>query len=143
MADLIQYRRPKNRGDIDLTSLVDVVFLLLIFFLVTSQFAQPTASLELPTGSPGAKPDESAIRIEVTENGELQVDGVIVEDADFVLALEQAIATSDTRKARFYGDRRIDYGKFVDLLDRARSAGIEDFSIVKSAELENAEPADQ
>ncbi len=141
MADLISYRRTRNRGDIDLTSLVDVVFLLLIFFLVTSQFAQPTASLELPSGGPGAPPDEAAIRIEVTESGDLLVNGTRVEDAGFEAALEQAIADSDTPRARFHGDRRIDFGRFVDLLDRARRAGIEDFAIVKSVEPEDETPA--
>ena len=134
MADLIQYQRRRNSGNIDLTSLVDVVFLLLIFFLVTSQFAQPTASLELPTGSPGGKPDESAVRIELTREGELRIDGGLVTEDRFEIALEAALENRPSRRVRFYGDHRIDYGRFVELLDRAQSLGIESFAIVKSAE---------
>ena len=44
------------------------------------------------------------------------------------------MAASSSRKIRFYGDRRVDYGRFVELLDRARTLGIDDFSIVKSKE---------
>lgn len=132
LADLITYRKRRNRGEIDLTSLVDVVFLLLIFFLVTSQFAQPTATLELPTGGPGARPDESAIRLEVTDDGRLMVEGKAINDESFEVELERVLAGRKIRSVRFYGDRRIDYGRFVDLLERARSVGIDDFSIVKT-----------
>ena len=136
MADLITYRKRRHRGEIDLTSLVDVVFLLLIFFLVTSQFAQPTATLELPSGGPGAPPDEAAVRVEVIEDGGLRVDGTAVDDGGFEEALRQALAGRAIRAIRFYGDRRIDYGRFVDLLERARGVGIDDFSIVKTEEPE-------
>ncbi len=119
---------------------MDVVFLLLIFFLVTSQFTQPVASLELPSGSPGTAPDESAIRVEITLSGDLRINGESVTDDAFEAALENSMAASSTRRVRFYGDRRIDYGRFVDLLDRARSIGIDDFAIVKSQETAD-EPA--
>ncbi|MEM9480690.1 MAG: biopolymer transporter ExbD [Verrucomicrobiota bacterium] len=132
MPQLIETRSRSRSGEIDLTPLVDVVFLLLIFFLVTSQFTQPTASLELPAGRPGAKPDESAIRVELTSSGELFVNGDSVDDNAFEMSLGQAMDSVGVRKIRFYGDRRNDYGSFVDLLDRARAVGIDGFSIVKS-----------
>lgn len=132
MPQLIERSKRRRSADIDLTSLVDVVFLLLIFFLVTSQFEQPKASLELPPGSPGAAPDESAIQVELTQDGVLKVNGEDIPDGAYEAALKNSLATSSTRKIRFYGDRRIDYGHFVDLLDRARSLGIDDFAIVKS-----------
>ena len=132
MADLIPYRRRRSSSHIDLTSLVDVVFLLLIFFLVTSQFAQPTASLELPTGGAGKKPDETAIRIELTREGKLRIDGDMIADTDFESALSRSLESATDRRVRFYGDHQIDYGRFVDLLDRARAIGIENFAIVKS-----------
>ncbi len=134
MAQLIQPRRSRRAGEIDLTPLVDVIFLLLIFFLVTSQFAQPTASLELPAGSPGAKPDETAIRVEVTSAGDLRVNGESIFDSAFEAAIERSMIGSPTRKIRFYGDHRIAYGRFVALLHRARLVGIDDFSIIKSQE---------
>lgn len=137
MPDLIQSTRRRPSPDPDLTPLIDVVFLLLIFFLVTSQFTQPTASLELPPGSPGPLPDESAIRVELTAGGDLLVNGSPTSDSEFEAALRQTMISTATRKVRFHGDRRIDYGRFVDLLDRARSIGIDDFSLIKSQEESN------
>ena len=132
MPHLIEPRRRGSGSGIDLTPLVDVVFRLLIFFLVTSQFTQPVASLELPPGKPGAKPEESDIRVELTIDGELRVNGESIAARHFEETLETAMAVSGTRRIRFHGDRRIDYGRFVDLLDRARLLGIDGFSIIKS-----------
>ena len=70
--------------------------------------------------------------MEVTDDGRLMVEGKAINDESFEVELERVLAGRKIRSVRFYGDRRIDYGRFVDLLERARSVGIDDFSIVKT-----------
>ena len=50
--------RVKEEPEINLTSLIDVVFLLLIFFMVSSQFVKHDRSVELPLGGEGVKAAE-------------------------------------------------------------------------------------
>lgn len=136
--DLIQHRT-RRRTSIDLTPLVDVVFLLLIFFLVTSQFTEPRAALDLPVGAAGPEPLPDAIRIELDGTGLLMVDGETIADTALDDLFRNTAAEDPSRRIQFFGDESIDYGRFVEILDRARSAGITNFAIIKQVEEEKEE----
>ena len=137
--DLIQHR-PRRKASIDLTPLVDVVFLLLIFFLVTSQFTEPTAALDLPVGAAGPEPLPDAIRIELDATGLLMVDGETIADAALNDLFRNAAAEDPSRRVQFFGDESIEYGRFVEILDRARSAGITNFAIIKKVNEDETAP---
>ncbi len=128
---LVDYQRPRDRN-IDLTPLLDVVFQLLIFFMVSAQFTAPKAKIDLPLGSGGAEPDKaSTVLVEVTASGEIRVDHERVAEADFKAALTAAMDRLGAKKVRFHGDRGLDYGVFVTLMDSAQELGAEGIEIVK------------
>jgi biopolymer transport protein ExbD len=70
-------RRDRDRGvAVDITPMIDVVFLLIIFFMTTAQFARMTrAEVDLPQerGEQKTAPDEAGIVINITASGELIV----------------------------------------------------------------------
>jgi biopolymer transport protein ExbD len=137
--DLIEYR-PRRRTFIDLTPLVDVVFLLLIFFLVTSQFTEPTAAIDLPAGRAGPEPLLDAIRIEMDDTGRITANGKTIADSELDEFFRAAAAEDPERRVQFFGDEKIEYGRFVGILDRARAAGIADFAIVKKVDPDATAP---
>lgn len=129
---LVDYRRPRERT-LDLTPLLDVIFQLLVFFMVTSQFADPKAKLDLPVGQGGAAPDDAtSLRVEVTAAGELRVEGEVVADEGFEDAVRAAMAERGVDKIQFHGDRTMDFGDFVGLMERAQMVGVKGFEIVKN-----------
>jgi len=77
---LIEYKRRRGHHAIELTPLIDVVFQLLIFFMVGAQFIQPETQLDLPIGKGGERPDDIAIKVELTLDGKLTLDGEGIED---------------------------------------------------------------
>ena len=83
-------RERKRTLDIEVTPMIDVVFLLIIFFMTTAQFARMTrAELALPLelGEQEAAPQEAGLVINITREGE-----IIVSDRSFDLAgLEQLV----------------------------------------------------
>lgn len=69
--------QPKEEPEVNLTSLIDVVLLLLIFFMVTTSFVRETEiRLQLPEASAAAAPEVSdSLEITVTADGNYMVDG--------------------------------------------------------------------
>lgn len=124
-------RRARRRSAIDLTPLIDVVFQLLVFFILTSSFVQPSVRLDLPQGSVVDEAETRPVRLEVDARGAFYVDGEMVAEDDLEDALRAALA--DGRSAvRLTGDKAMAYGLFVEALDTARRAGAAHFDLVHS-----------
>lgn len=125
-------RRPKRPSQsIDMAPLIDVVFLLLIFFMLTSAFTAPSLPLELPKASGASFPDDRAVLVSVDATGTISVDGAPTPTDAFEAALFQiSRSTGAALPIHFRGDRSMDYGLFVDLMDRARKAGFTKFQLV-------------
>lgn len=77
-------RRVRQEVDINLTPLIDVVFLLLIFFMVSTTFTKEShLSIDLPEASPQAsKMSEAQIELTVTREGDYAINGVSLVNRD-------------------------------------------------------------
>lgn len=70
--------RPRGQPEVNLTSLIDVVFLLLIFFMVSTSFVKQSQILiRLPEAEASAAPEEPPERLEImiTESGTFLING--------------------------------------------------------------------
>lgn len=136
--------RPKRSADaeLDLTSLIDVIFILLIFFLVTASFTQTqdqSVPVDLPEGSSGGDiqaQEELTIFIEANGTVTLRVqDEVIdsgVEAKDLNARLRTVHQEIGTRPVFLRGDEMVRYGEVVRVLDACRDAGFKQvFNIVR------------
>lgn len=124
-------RRPRRRSNIELTPLIDVVFQLLVFFLLTSSFVQPSLRLDLPSGGAQDEADPTPIVLDIDGDGNLALDGRSIERARLREELEAALANG-SGAVRLSGDKRMSYGIFVEALDAARAAGAAHFDLVHS-----------
>ena len=65
--------RKKRSGDIDISPLIDVVFILLIFFMVSTTFIKDTQlDLERPSAASGTKASTAALRVVLDQRGQLR-----------------------------------------------------------------------
>ncbi|MEZ6015295.1 MAG: biopolymer transporter ExbD [Planctomycetota bacterium] len=124
-------RRTRRRSRMELTPLIDVVFQLLVFFLLTSSFLQPSLRLELPRGVNVDEADATPILLEIDREGALSLDGEAIERSNLRAALARALAEG-RRAVRLSGDHAMGYGLFIEALDAARSAGAAHFDLVHS-----------
>jgi biopolymer transport protein ExbD len=115
---------------IELTPLIDMVFLLLIFFLVATTFHQTEREMQiaLPIAS-SAGPISTALReliVNVDEEGQIIVSGTVMEVEDFKALVEGAVAANPDQKVTVRGDRTTAYSNVVRVLDVCKLAGIQE-----------------
>lgn len=143
----MNFRGRQNRpaeGDLDMTSLIDVIFILLIFFLVTASFNQnhdQSVPVELPEGSSGGEieaQEELTIYIEA--------DGLVtmrLQDEELAQGVSTEALVAQLRGIReelgprpvfLRGDEMVRYGEVVRVLDACREAGFTQvFNIVRGS----------
>jgi biopolymer transport protein ExbD len=126
-------RKPQNLG-IDITPLMDIVFQLLLFFILTSAMLQPSLPLELPGSKEKSEGTEADLIISINAEGEIFLNDTLtplemVESAIFALAGENPEAAVVLR-----GDRQVRYGRFFELLDIIRGAGIKTLDLAYDEE---------
>jgi len=125
------FRRPKRPSHaIDMAPLIDVVFLLLIFFMLTSAFREPSLPLQLPSASGSPDTPVEALIISVNADGDIAIGDQPVTLAAFTATLRAILDQRENHTINFRGDRTVDYGVFVDLMDRARTAGASQFNLI-------------
>lgn len=125
------FSRPKRPTHaIDMAPLIDVVFLLLIFFMLSSNFIEPSLPLKLPRASGETPPAQEALVVALNAAGVLQVAGQTVQMEEFESRLAEELQKRPGAAIHFRGDREAAYGDFVDLMDRARRIGASQFHLI-------------
>lgn len=122
-------RERRKYGEIpDLTPMIDVVFQLLIFFMVTAVFAiTPGLDIKLPEAEESEAPDKENLFIVVDQDGNMKLNHKTVTFANLKDELESKRALlDDTTLIIIQGDERATHGQIVQIMDIARQVGIVD-----------------
>jgi biopolymer transport protein ExbD len=125
-------KHPDRFSKVELTPMIDVVFLLIIFFMTTAQFARLTrADVELPIekGEQEEIPDEAGLVINITREGEIIISDVTValDDLDAIVADELRRSTHrDARRLKLLlrADRGASAASLNDVIARLRGMGV-------------------
>lgn len=122
-------RRTKERPHIEITPLIDIVFLLLIFFMISSNFIKPNIRMELPKALFEQKLEKVDLVISVDKEGEIYVNKDQVALENLLEALTARMNDLGKYDVIFRGDREIGYDLFVTILDISKRAGATSFSV--------------
>ena len=112
---------------VELTPLIDVVFLLLIFFMITTTFvARSGLQVRVPEAdATRASPDEARIEVMVTEDGKYLVNGQsIPREADLADLLRKEAEGGDSPLLVIRADRDARHAAVVGAMDAGSSAGL-------------------
>lgn len=126
--------RSRQNTDINLTPLIDVVFLLLIFFMVTTSFQQESRlEVTLPEASAEAEPSESdVIEIVISEKGVYYFQGaeiLVEEPGKLRSAMQKIFADTTERPLRIRADANASHQSVVTVMDVAGELGINNLTI--------------
>ena len=112
----------------DLTPMIDVVFQLLIFFMVTAVFAiTPGLDIKLPEAETAQAPDKENLFIVVDQDGNMKLNHKSVTFANLKDELVSKRAILDNTTAIIIqGDERATHGQIVNIMDIAREVGLLD-----------------
>lgn len=120
--------KPKPRPEplIEIAPLIDVVFLLLLFFMVTTQFVTlPGIKLTLPGVSPGSTATATArIEVQLTESGDAFINGEPVSEDGLGQAVAAEAADLESAVVVIKADRAVRHGRIMGLMDQVRRQGL-------------------
>lgn len=129
-------RRRKNQeedGGIDLTPMLDVVFIMLIFFIVTTSFVKESGlDVNRPSASTAKKKERASILVAISQNGEIWIQKRRVDIRSVRANIERLHAESPEGTVVIQADKTSETGVLVDVMDQIRLAGVESISVAAS-----------
>ncbi|GAB2801270.1 biopolymer transporter ExbD [Halomonas shantousis] len=128
-------RRLSNASDdateVNLTPMLDVVFIMLIFFIVTTSFIKESGvEIERPEAASASPRPDAQVMVAITPEGAVWVDGQPV-DAHRVGG-EVARLVSDQGGVVIQADRNSTTGLLIEVMDRIRDAGVDNVAVAAS-----------
>jgi len=116
----------------NLTPLIDIVFLLLIFFMLTAHFVKDEGlPIELPEAvSAISLEEQQPLEIEVLTSGQIRIAGQAVALESLAEYLAPMLASRDEKRVVIRGDATASLGDSVKVIDAARKAGAAGVDIV-------------
>jgi biopolymer transport protein ExbD len=124
----MEFRKSKRNSRsvfVNVTSFIDVLFVLLLFFMVSTTFVnQPAMSLDLPKAVHSQGQRQPAIIVYVDQNGGIRINDEPVNDALLDSALRSRLAASDDKAVILKADSRVSHGAVVHVLDIIKGAGV-------------------
>ena len=130
-------RRPFGRGradddseSINLTPMLDVVFIMLIFFIVTSTFVKESGvDVTRPDAETAVKTDALTIQIGITANNQIWFDKRLVDKRAVRANVEKGLAESPGAAVIIVADALSNTEALIDVMDQARLAGAQSISV--------------
>jgi len=123
-------KRPVN---INLTPMIDMVFILLIFFIVTTSFVKETGvEINRPTAKTAERHEKGNILVAITKNGEIWIDRRRVDAQSVRANIERLRAQNSEGAVIIQADEASQTGLLVKIIDQIRLAGIANISIAAS-----------
>ncbi|MGL4562429.1 MAG: ExbD/TolR family protein [Brevinema sp.] len=124
--------KPKNHlsSDINMTPMIDIVFQLLTFFMITSTFIQTSSlNVDLPKAQTSDAVAQQQFIINVDKNNTLTWNSQVISKNDLPSILKDFKAKNPDSSIVIQGDETIAYGLLVEIMDYARIAGIQKLSL--------------
>jgi biopolymer transport protein ExbD len=119
-----------RRVTLDLTPLIDVVLMLVIFFMLTTTFVlSPGVQVDLPQGSSLQKPRESDAIITITKDGDVYFQDAQVSLETLQAVLQRSKAQQPSLRVVIKADTLVQHGRVVEIMDIAKLVGIERLAI--------------
>ncbi len=120
----------EENADIDITPMLDIVFIMLIFFIVTATFVKESGiDVTRPDAETAIKQNRVAILIAIRDNNEIWINRRKVDLASVRANVEKLHAENPQGGAIIQADRQAETGVLVEIMDQVRLAGVGAISI--------------
>ena len=130
MAGTAQDDQDEGINGINVTPLVDITLVLLIIFMVTATYiVKDTIEVELPRAAHGGETLKTTFAVAITKEGKTYLNGVELEDAGLVRAVEESRRKGEEVQAIVGADKLATHGAVTHLLDVLKGAGVTKFAI--------------
>ena len=122
--------RRKSESEVNLTPMLDVVFIMLIFFIVTASFVKESGiEISRPGASTAVRKEKGNILIAISANDQIWMNRRQVDPRALRANIERAHAENPQGAVIIQADKAAKTGLLVQVMDAARSAGVKDISL--------------
>ncbi|MGB0664619.1 MAG: ExbD/TolR family protein [Pontibacterium sp.] len=116
----------QDDADINMTPMLDIVFILLIFFIVSTSFVREAGvDIQRPAAQSGEAQETVAVLVAITQKGEVWVDNRVVDLRMLGATLERLKGEQPALSAVVQADERSTTGLLIKVVDQLRIAGVE------------------
>ncbi|MDR3163437.1 MAG: biopolymer transporter ExbD [Helicobacteraceae bacterium] len=123
-------RRDDGEAVVDMTPMLDIVFIMLIFFIVTASFVKESGiSVNSPSAATTETQDKGNIMIAINEAGEIWIDGRMTDIRALKANVTRLKALNPEGAVIIQADASAKVHLLVEAMDQARQAGVENVSI--------------
>ncbi len=125
-----RYTKQEDERSIDLTPLMDIVFIMLIFFIVTTSFIKESGvDINRPSANTAERKERGNILIAITANDEIWIDKRQVDIRAVRANVERLKAENPEGSVVIQADKESKNGLLIQVMDQARLAGVTNVSI--------------
>lgn len=127
--------RRGEASDIDISPLIDMVFILLIFFMVSTTFVKDMSiDLQRPGAQSASKASTKALRIVIDNTQTVHIDGNPVRPWMIQSRVRAFLEVSEDKQVLVVTDRRVSAEKLIEVVDQCRLAGANDIGVATEKE---------
>ena len=128
LAKMLQEQDEKD--DIDMTPMLDVVFILLIFFIVTASFVKEAGiDVNRPEAATAVKKERANILVAISDTGEIWINKRQIDVRAVQANIERLKAENPQGSVVIQADKKSTTDTLIKVMDAARAAGVFDVSI--------------
>lgn len=125
----------EEETDINITPMLDIVFIMLIFFIVTTSFVkEPGVDPKRPTAETTEAKPRGNILIGVTPQGQIWMNNRRIELSDIRQLVEDTVTENPESSAIVVADETAPTGTVIDIMDQIRAGGVTSISIAAEPE---------
>lgn len=123
--------RLKNKPVFMIIPMIDIIFFLLVFFMMNSlqTIAQKALSVQLPQAQSAQTPAQMPIILTVDSEGHITMDNKPVSYDEATALMQQHMAENSNAAVILQADRRTAHGQVVAVMDMLKSAGVKKLAI--------------
>jgi biopolymer transport protein ExbD len=121
---------PLSRStEINITSLIDVIFMLVIFFMIGSTFEKPALAVSLPTASSGEAMRRQALTVSLDAGGLLYLEGERIGEEALGQSLGAYLREEPDLRVALDCDGRLAFQRVTDIMDILNAVGVRNVAI--------------
>ena len=127
-------RRERKSAQIDMAPMLDMVFILLIFFLVTTTFVRESGvEVNRPAALTAEETRQSGLRLGINAEGHIYVDGQQIDVRSIRAVTERFLAQNPDGSIVIVADKIVTTGLTIKVLDQCRLAGAQRIAVAAEA----------
>lgn len=129
-------QKSQNVNTVDVSPLIDMVFILLIFFMVTTTFVKDMKlDLNRPSAASASPASTKVIRVYIDQNKEIYIDNQPVKLWAIQSKLRDLLRTSTEKSVLVVSDDTIPVNVLIDVVDEIRMSGAKDVAVSTTKEM--------